>query len=79
MWTRRRSKPGAGAAEWLLNDPDVMRRKQAEFLVHQKFPWQLVARLGVLDGGMPAQVRAIIADATHRPGVTIQSEWYYNL
>jgi hypothetical protein len=65
--------------KWLLNDPDIMRRKQAEFLVHQKFPWRLVARLGVLDTTMLAQVREIIAGTTHRPGVTIQPKWYYNL
>lgn len=65
--------------KWLLNDPDIMRRKQAEFLVHQKFPWRLVARLGVLDAAMLAQVRALIAGAAHCPGVTIQPQWYYNL
>jgi hypothetical protein len=65
--------------KWLLNDPDIMRRKQAEFLVHQKFPWRLVTRLGVLDAAMLAQVSEIIAGASHRPGVTIQPQWYYNL
>jgi hypothetical protein len=64
---------------WLLNDPDIKRRKQAEFLVHQKFPWRLVTRLGVLDAAMLAQVREVIAAAAHRPGVTIQPQWYYNL
>ena len=64
---------------WLLRDPDIIRRKQAEFLVHQKFPWQLVARLGVLDAAMLAQVRELIAGAAHCPGVTIEPKWYYNL
>ena len=48
--------------KWRLNDPDIMRRKQAEFLVHRKFPWRLVTRLGVLDAAMLAQVREVIAD-----------------
>ncbi len=36
-----------GATKW--NDPIVRERKQAEFLLHGWFPWQLVERIGVID------------------------------
>jgi hypothetical protein len=64
---------------WLLADPDVMRRKQAEFLVHQRFPWSLFQSIGVLDRAMAAQVQTTLASATHKPQVTIHPDWYYNL
>jgi ssDNA thymidine ADP-ribosyltransferase, DarT len=63
---------------WLLDDPDIMRRKQAEFLAHQSFPWTLVERIGVLDAAMAAQVREVLASAAHQPRVTIEPKWYYD-
>jgi hypothetical protein len=63
---------------WLLADPDIMRRKQAEFLVHQRFPWSLFHGIGVLDAAMATQVSAALADAPHKPRVTIEPNWYYN-
>lgn len=63
---------------WLLSDPDVKRRKQAEFLVHERFPWTLVQSIGVLDTGMATRVRAMLTEAAHKPGVTIEPKWYYN-
>lgn len=64
--------------KWLLSDPDVKRRKQAEFLVHGRFPWRLVTQLGVLDACMATDVRRVIAGTGHLPGVTIEPKWYYN-
>ena len=63
---------------WLLTNPDVKRRKQAEFLVHGRVPWRQFHALGVLDGDMAARVGNALANATHKPQVTIQSDWYYN-
>lgn len=63
---------------WLLADPDITRRKQAEFLVHQRFPWKLIGSIGVLDAAMAAQVQAALVNAAHKPRVTIQPNWYYN-
>jgi hypothetical protein len=63
---------------WLLADPDVMRRKQAEFLVHQRFPWVLFYGIGVLDAAMAGQVGAALAETAHKPRVTIEPNWYYN-
>src|SRR5262249_43695282 len=37
---------------WLLNDPDIKRRKQAEFLVHERFPLELVEQIGVMNPAM---------------------------
>ena len=64
--------------KWLLANPDVKRRKQAEFLVHGRFPWGLVTQLGVLDTTMASDVRTVLAGASHLPRVTIEPKWYYN-
>ena len=64
--------------QYQLANPDVLRRKQAEFLVHRRFPWTLVQRIGVLDESMSRRVHAILAVATHKPRVTIEPTWYYN-
>jgi hypothetical protein len=63
---------------WLENDPDVKRRKQAEFLVHARFPWELLERIAVMDGGIATMVKEIITGVRHQPRVTIEPKWYYS-
>jgi hypothetical protein len=63
---------------WLDKDPDVKRRKQAEFLVHDRFPWELVERIAVMDEPMMRQVVALLERARRRPRVTIEPKWYYD-
>jgi ssDNA thymidine ADP-ribosyltransferase, DarT len=64
---------------WLLANPDVKRRKQAEFLVHGRVPWRQFHALGVLDGAMAARVGNALVNAAHKPQVTIQADWYYSV
>ena len=58
-------------------DSDRSRRRQAEFLVRDFFPWELVSEIGVIDRGMKARTEAALARATHVPPVTVHREWYY--
>ena len=67
----------AAIAESEFRDPVVKVGKQAEFLVHQSFPWRLVKRIGVCDGSVRARVQEAIEAATHQPAVSVQSGWYY--
>ena len=60
-----------------VEDPDRSRRRQAEFLVHRFFPWNLVHTIGVIDRTIADEVRAILADPAHRPEVSAKPEWYY--
>lgn len=64
--------------KWLSQNPDVKRKKQAEFLVHARFPWTLVERIGVMDAEIASLVRGIIRGADHQPPVAIERDWYYN-
>jgi hypothetical protein len=56
---------------------DVKEGKQAEFLVHGSFPWELIRRIGVYSAEMKARAEANLASATHRPPVEILRHWYY--
>ena len=60
-----------------FSSADVKERKQAEFLVHERFPWELIVRIGVLSADIQAQVAAILRDGKHRPAVEIRRDWYY--
>jgi hypothetical protein len=55
----------------------VKEGKQAEFLVHESFPWSLVERIGVRNIDMQKRVREILDGATHTPPVQVRTDWYY--
>ena len=51
--------------------------KQAEFLLEQSFPWQLVERIGVQSRATYAAAVNALPAYGHRPPVEIRPEWYY--
>ena len=55
----------------------VKEAKQAEFLVHASFPWELVEAVGVISRIVRGQVETAIAASTHRPPVNVRPKWYY--
>jgi hypothetical protein len=60
-----------------VNDSDRKRRRQAEFLVHKFFPWQLITGIGVINSQMGVQVTALLQNSEHKPEVVIRPNWYY--
>ena len=60
-----------------FRDPVVKEGKQAEFLVHESFPWQLMEKIGTIDSQVANRVRETLADADHRPPVSVERGWYY--
>ena len=67
--------PAVGARDF--RSADIKEGKQAEFLVHHSFPWNLVRKVGVHSPLVAQQVAAAIAGAAHRPPVEIRADWYY--
>ncbi len=49
--------------------------KQAEYLIESRFPWKLVARIGVKSQDQYNRVTSIIQSSIHRPVVAILPEW----
>lgn len=60
-----------------LDDPDRMRRKQAEFLVYRFFPWPLIEYIGVYDEEIKNRVISIVSKFSHKPLINIEPKWYY--
>jgi hypothetical protein len=53
---------------------EVKESKQAEFLVHGTFPWELVARIGVRTAGVGGRVTEALKTCQHKPGVGIRPD-----
>lgn len=51
--------------------------KQAEFLMEQFFPWQLIEKIGVISNVTYQQVMNAIPSNGHRPNIAIEPQWYY--
>lgn len=51
--------------------------KQAEFLLEQDFPWQLVERIGVSTRRVHGLAANALSAQGHRTRVEIVSDWYY--
>ncbi len=56
---------------------DVKEGKQAEFLVHEFFPWELVERVGVISNGVAHQVVNAMQGVAKRPQLEIRRDRYY--
>lgn len=71
----------ADAKQWndTVDDMDRQRKKQAEFLVHQSCPWDMIEEIGVYNHWAMTRVKAILERFNSellRP-VRIRPEWYY--
>jgi hypothetical protein len=51
--------------------------KQAEFLLFEWFPWELIKTIGVINDPVAGQVQAALGTHVSRPRVEIRREWYY--
>lgn len=60
-----------------FRSPAVKEGKQAEVLVENAFPWDLVQRIGVRSRDIAARVHVALAHATHQPRVSVMPSWYY--
>ena len=58
-------------------DQSVKEDKQAEFLVEDSFPWELVSRIGIMSQRIYPKVQNALQGAPHRPTVEIKRDWYY--
>ncbi len=72
-WNLMRSRYWADT----LEDGDRERRRQAEFLVYQFFPFALVQTIGVINLAMAQQVNELIESLAVRPRIQVTPAWYY--
>jgi hypothetical protein len=55
----------------------IKEGKQAESLVHGRFPFTLVERIGVGSEAVRLRAAAALRGSGHRPLVQILRDWYY--
>jgi hypothetical protein len=67
--------PAVAENRW--SSPTVKEGKQAEFLLHEYFPWHLIEKIGVHDPKMQHQVLQALHAHQHRPSVDVELQWYY--
>lgn len=67
--------PAVAASDF--RNAQVKEGKQAEFLLHEYFPWDLVRRIGVINATVYGQVVRALHGATHHPAVEVRREWYF--
>lgn len=60
-----------------FRSPEIKEGKQAEFLVRDSFPWDLITRIGVRSQFVAQRADAALAGARHRPVIEIQLGWYF--
>lgn len=79
----RASRDDLDQLDWAAIDADdwrldrVKEAKQAEFLLRDSFPWNLVTRIGVLTAGIREATVAALNEASYEPEVVIRPGWYY--
>lgn len=55
----------------------IQEEKQAEFLVYESFPLELVEKIGVFDDTMVQQVKTALSGLANKPLVQVKRDWYY--
>lgn len=56
---------------------EVKEHKQAEFLLHGRFPFELVERIGVRSADIQARAGAAFPGPRPRPVIEVRREWYF--
>jgi ssDNA thymidine ADP-ribosyltransferase, DarT len=64
-------------AAWDFRTMIIREGKQAEFLLFDNCPCQLIERIGVINVQIAQQVTAILEQSGHKTGVSVQPTWYY--
>lgn len=67
----------AAVAATDFSSREVKEGKQAEFLMHQFFPWPLVQRIGVMSTKVQTRVLSALVGVGHSPAVEVRSDWYF--
>jgi hypothetical protein len=63
------------ATDW--RDPFVKDSKQAEVLIHEVVPFELVESIGVRSADVAATAQAGLSVSKHKPPVVVERTWYY--
>jgi hypothetical protein len=60
-----------------FRDMMIKESKQAEFLMYESFPWELIEKIGVKDMATAGTARCALSESNHQPAVRVEASWYY--
>lgn len=60
-----------------FSTPEVKDLKQAEFLLHERFPWDLVDSVATRSLDIAARATSAIAPSSHVPPVVVEPRYYF--
>jgi len=58
-------------------DPARKEKKQAEFLIYKKLPWELIYGIGVINDEVDSKLKLLLNNQSHKPIVKTKPEWYF--
>ena len=61
-----------------VGQPDRKRQRQAEFLVEDSFPWQLITNIVVYSKKIESSVKSLLAEQEHKPRISIDRPLYFS-
>lgn len=64
-------------APYWNNFEDGRCKRQAEFLIKERFPLELTREIGVMDEMMRQSVEKLTAPTSFRPLIQVRREWYF--
>jgi len=54
-----------------------VEEKQSEFLIEERFPWELIRCIGVCSTSVRKQTEQLLSGQMHAPLVHVKRDWYY--
>ncbi|MEM6454166.1 MAG: DarT ssDNA thymidine ADP-ribosyltransferase family protein, partial [Acidobacteriota bacterium] len=60
-----------------FRETGIKEKKQAEFLVHDRFPLVRFERIGVFSKEIRTRVASELAHLIHRPTIEVRQDWYF--
>ena len=60
-----------------FRDAQIKEGKQAEFLMFDFFPWQLIEKIGTFNNTIVPNIQNILTSIKHQPMISVERNWYF--
>ena len=60
-----------------FRDAQIKEGKQAEFLMLDFFPWQLIEKIGTLNNTIVPIIQSALTSVKHQPMISVERNWYF--
>ena len=60
-----------------FRDAQIKEGKQAEFLMFDFFPWQLIEKIGTFNNTIVPIIQNVLTSIRHQPMISVERNWYF--